>query len=150
MKLYRFIFPILFIALCACGGSGKNVDDDELIEDSTAYIMEEGIGISFTDLIGIYTGILPCDDCQGINATLILRKDSTYSLVELKQGTNQALFNNGGKWTHNDTQVVLKLTPKPTDRSGKYKIETSGLSVLDKNGNNWPQSDTANYFLKKN
>lgn len=35
-----------------------------------------------------YTGVLPCADCSGIDITLVIKPDNTYSLQSVYQGKN--------------------------------------------------------------
>lgn len=47
----------------------------------------------------VYTGKLPCADCEGINAVLTLYDDETYSMTNTYLGKDVKPYEEKGKWT---------------------------------------------------
>ena len=81
-----------------------------------------------------YTGTLPCADCEGIDITLQLKKDSSYIMNSVYKGSsvdssNSHIVDNGTWSEHNDT--VYLLTKGNTT---KYIKSGSTLTQLDGNG----------------
>lgn len=60
-------------------------------------------------LIGRYQGTLPCNTCDGIETTLVLKADETYTLSERYfNAQNSARFSADGNWMSQGTAVILQ------------------------------------------
>ena len=49
------------------------------------------------DWPGVYRGMIPCADCEGIKMQLRLTQDGTYQLASLYQGKDTTVFREMGK-----------------------------------------------------
>lgn len=60
------------------------------------------------DWVGSYSGVLPCADCDGIETTLTLMPNKTYTLTEHYRG-NKDVFKTSGSftWDAKGQQVIL-------------------------------------------
>ncbi|WOG27671.1 copper resistance protein NlpE [Endozoicomonas sp. 8E] len=96
---------------------------------------------------GVYEGKLPCADCAGIDTTLTLNEDGTYSLVELYEGKAGDPIKSGGKFTWNKSGNVVTLV----DESGpnQYFVGENILMKLDMNGEKATGDLASRYNLKK-
>jgi len=86
------------------------------------------------DWNGIYVGILPCSNCEGVETSLILNSDMTYILVTNYLGRNDALEEeNSGPFSWDSTGSTVTLL---NIKSGpnQYKIGESRIWQLDING----------------
>jgi uncharacterized lipoprotein NlpE involved in copper resistance len=89
------------------------------------------------DWEGSYSGVLPCKDCDGIDARLILRKDQTYQLVlrylgiPEKEGQD---FISEGEFSWEDDGNTILLEDEKLDFQ-KFKVGELFLMPLDINGN---------------
>ena len=67
----------------------------------------------------VYHGILPCADCSGLDTTLTLSPDNTYSLSEVYQGKNDDNpFVTHGRWE--------EQAGTPRDPEAKIYVLTAG------------------------
>ncbi|KHN51296.1 copper homeostasis protein [Pectobacterium fontis] len=80
-----------------------------------------------------YRGILPCADCEGIDASLFLEKDGTFILHKQYKTTQpgETVFSYYGQWRRTADKLVL------TERSGEkhyFRPIDKGLELLDEQG----------------
>lgn len=85
-----------------------------------------------------FAGILPCADCAGLDTTLTLNPDNTYSLSEIYQGKNDdEPFITNGTWQNekgtpqNPNQEVLALTSSSGNQSFYAWTNENTLTSLD-------------------
>lgn len=88
------------------------------------------------DWDGLYTGLLPCADCEGIKTIVTLKKNGTYTRVTRYEGKSKAIFNERGQfeWSE-DGSTVLLMGSDPTTSATQYKVVENGLIQLDIEGN---------------
>lgn len=101
------------------------------------------------DWQGTYQGVLPCADCSGIEYTLTLNEDLTYSLTQAYQDkenadtvTSQGTF----RWEKNGSVIVLG---DESDTPNQYFVGENLLMKLDINGEKITGDLAALYNLKK-
>ncbi|WP_347174511.1 copper resistance protein NlpE [Polaribacter uvawellassae] len=82
-------------------------------------------------VVGVYKGMFPCADCEGIDNILTLNEDKTFVLETIYLGKEGAkTFTNKGYYKVDDKQLRL------LDKSAfKYQIEDDYLELLDISGN---------------
>lgn len=95
-------------------------------------------------LSDVFNGILPCADCQGIDETLTLSKDSpeatggAYKLKDVYLGKDAIPFETTGKWTiikgsaTDKNATVYKLTTEKGEVSYYLLADPDTLKPLDK------------------
>lgn len=90
----------------------------------------------------VFQGILPCADCSGLNTSLTLNPDNTYSLSEIYQGKNDdEPFITTGTWQNetgtpqNPNQEVLALTTSNGNVSYYAWTNEFTLTSLDQDKN---------------
>lgn len=59
---------------------------------------------------GTFSGTLPCADCPGIDTTVTLKPDGTYTLREAYQGKPDS-FDGDGTWTAEENGQRVRLDP---------------------------------------
>ena len=98
------------------------------------------------DWPGTYFASMPCADCEGIETTLTLRKDMTYSLVRQYQGKQAApQYSNGTfKWNSAGSRITLS-GESPAD----IQVGENQLFALDMNGNRITGALADKYVYKK-
>lgn len=100
----------------------------------------------------IYFGVIPCADCPGINYTLILKQDGTYTESMIYQERNDDKpFVTEGTWKTNtkDSRKLLALTPdeEGAQTSLLEQVSAEEIRLLDGDGN--PLPPQLNSALKK-
>lgn len=101
------------------------------------------------DWQGIYKGIVPCADCEGIETNLLLNKDLTYSLKTKYLGKNGTTVNekNGSfLWNKDGTIITLDGIKNPPSQ---YLVGENKLIQLDMSGNRITGALAEKYQLKK-
>ena len=85
------------------------------------------------DWAGVYTGILPCADCDGIKVELILNNDETYEISYLYLGKSEEAFVFSGTFSWNETgnKIFLPRDGFPTF----FQVGKGVLFQLDRFGN---------------
>lgn len=80
------------------------------IESSKDTAIDMHVANNSLDWQGVYTGILPCTDCNGIQTVLILFKDMTYSMKKIHIGKSDPNYPSNGKfsWCKNGTTIEIK------------------------------------------
>ena len=68
------------------------------------------------DWNGTYTGKLPCASCPGIETTLILKGDKTYTLTENYLEEKDGKFNSSGTFTFDESGSFISLK-NPSDNA---------------------------------
>ncbi|PHM61908.1 copper homeostasis/adhesion lipoprotein NlpE [Xenorhabdus ishibashii] len=94
----------------------------------------------------VFSGVVPCADCAGIETTLQLAKDGTYILGQtyLEAKHEENTFFETGHWVINGKKIVL------SDQDGQksyYQMKGENLGLLDINGD--PIQSSFNYELDK-
>ncbi|MCX7548506.1 copper resistance protein NlpE N-terminal domain-containing protein [Xanthomarina sp. F1114] len=98
------------------------------------------------DWNGIYTGTLPCADCEGIEVTITLNKDQTFKLKDIYLGKEEKNIISRGyfKWLE-DGQTILLSDENKTS----FAVGENTLTLLDKSGKKVTGELADLYILKK-
>jgi uncharacterized lipoprotein NlpE involved in copper resistance len=100
---------------------------------------------------GIYTGVLPSEDCEGIDTSIRLNNDQTYLLKlrylstpekERKEFISEGKFT----WDENGNNITLEGAK---DESRKFKVGENFLMPLDENAKEIKGIPGNNYKLLK-
>lgn len=103
------------------------------------------------DWEGIYTGVLPCEDCEGIDTSISLNKDQRYLLKlrflgtpekEAKEIISEGKFN----WDENGINITLA---GENIGSRRFKVGENFLMPLDENAREIEGVPGNNYKLYK-
>ncbi|SPY78611.1 Copper homeostasis protein CutF [Providencia rustigianii] len=83
----------------------------------------------------VYSGLIPCADCSGIEATLLVNPDGSYveQLLYLETKNGNQIFHETGNWSANGN--MLTLTNAQAERSYFAKAaDNNSVTLLDING----------------
>ncbi len=87
---------------------------------------------------GIYQGITPCADCPGINTSVVLKSNGTYTLTRVYIGRT-GTFKESGKWSYDSERGQLTLSPSSSASHERFSVTFLGqLHMLDAHGNPFP------------
>ena len=101
------------------------------------------------DWNGIYQGIIPCADCEGIKTKLLLFEDGTYERTKVYLGRSEEQFFEQGTFSWNDanSKITLNFENKDTQQ---YQVGENVLFHLDQEGRRITGDLANNYQLVKN
>lgn len=97
---------------------------------------------------GVYSGVLPAADCEGIRTTLYIRPDGTYTRISEYIGADT--FEEGGTWTTDDKGVTHMKPANNKDPEWLMDFEETEVILLDPEGNPVKGPLADHYKLKKN
>jgi hypothetical protein len=102
------------------------------------------------DWAGVYTGVIPAADAEGINVEITLRTDGTYGVTYqyIGKGSDVLAHTGAFKWKTDGSTVVLDVL----DTDGippYYVVGENTLTQLDMKGKRITGALANNYVLKK-
>lgn len=100
------------------------------------------------DLAGIYEGILPCADCEGIHTLLQLNNDLTYSMKTKYLGKGDQIFESSGNFSWDKDGRIITLNNKSLGTK-YYWVGENKVTQLDLNGNLITGELAEKYVLRK-
>lgn len=137
--LYMTAFGLTSI-VSSCGIQPKSMNTTDVNEMDSHHTSENSL-----DWDGIYRGILPCADCEGIQKTIYLNKDQSYRVKSQYLSKSDTTFDYSGKFTWNDKGNTVIL-----DKNNEsYFVGENTLTQLDQDGNKITGSLANNYMLSK-
>lgn len=139
MKQKTLLSIIIFaVVFTACKKEKPEAKDERVSSDSVAVTIdaETNVDISTSkdaiDWEGEYKGIVPCEDCDGIETAIFLGYDNTFtqSLLYIGKG---GTYESGGifAWDKSGNVIELKFDDGST---AKYKVGEGKISLLDEYG----------------
>lgn len=131
-------------ALTACGNREK-VDKNTAEPTENAQVADMHTAENSLDYWGTYKGTLPAADCPGIEATLIINRDSTFTLKYVYIDRNST-FEDKGTYTIKGSVLTTKGEEGSTTY---YKVGEEQLSMLDAEKQPITGALAEHYILKK-
>jgi heat shock protein HslJ len=103
------------------------------------------------DWSGVYTGTLPCADCEGIKTTLTLEQDGNFTQQWQYLGKSDDFFEMRGtfEWNENGNTITLVNEASTTEIPKKFMVGENYLQQLDLEGNKIEGDLAENYVLMK-
>lgn len=133
---------VVLLGLTSCNTVKSTANTTEISDSHTAQ--------NSVDYDGIYLGILPCADCEGIKTTIYLNQDNTYVMKQEYLGKSENIIEEKGDfiWAKNANIISLK----PTNANGqklKLFVGENYLTMLDQSGNKITGSLADHYTFSK-
>jgi copper homeostasis protein (lipoprotein) len=100
------------------------------------------------DWAGVYKGVLPCADCEGIQTRLMLSADGNYQLSETYLGEDSRAFQSKGEFEWLDDGLRIRLLGS-TSAPGLYQVGENQLFHLDQDGHRISGELASAYRLAK-
>lgn len=130
-KLMKLIFIISFLlSVAACNSASDNTPSTD---SNSNTVVPQAPVLNAEN----YAGTLPCADCEGIDVSLQLNNDSSYSMNSVYKGSRVDSANNHlketGKWSMHGTDTLY--LSDTNNHSIKYIKTDSTLTQLDGDGN---------------
>jgi len=149
MRKSVFIFGVAIFAFIGCKNDVKKevtVQDELETVEST---IDEHNSQNSLDWAGLYEGMIPCADCEGIKVFLELNQDKTYTLTQTYLGKpekdNEIEKSGDFRWDDSGSQITLKDGADEMH----YKVGENQLLMLDTEGNIIDGKISDLYILKK-
>ncbi len=102
------------------------------------------------DFRGVFYGFLPCNDCNGIKTTLSLKQNNNYLLVTQPARESSREYYEKGKYSWNDENRTVVLTPRKGSGTHQYHIEDEGTLVqLSSGGTRMTGDEADRYILRR-
>jgi uncharacterized lipoprotein NlpE involved in copper resistance len=147
------IHALFLISFCFSSCQQKTnqeelIVDDELFESDESEISDEHNAMNSLDYLGIYKGVLPCADCEGIETIVELGSGNSYSKKITYLGkNNQEVIESSGTFTWNEAGNTITLNDE--EAPNQYFVGENVLFHLDMEGNRISGDLAKNYQLIK-
>jgi len=138
---------VLALLITACGDSGEKENNATVIPAGDTAKPQTPVEY-MPVIVNGYAGVVPCDDCDGVETSLSLYADTTYQLKTAFIGKNPkdtAGLNqskSGSFMMHNDTVHLEGVDIR-------YLKTDTALIQLDKSGKYMTGKKAVKYVLKK-
>jgi len=99
---------------------------------------------------GVFYGFLPCNDCNGIKTTLSLKQKNNYLLVTQPARESSREYYEKGKYSWNDENHTVVLTPLKESTTRQYHIENGETLIqLNSDGTRITGNQADDYILRR-
>lgn len=148
------IVLVLSLALTSCNtgkrsGKSGNTNSESEKEMSQEFIAEHS-SRNAVDWVGVYKGMIPCADCEGIVVEIRLNGDNTYERVMSYLGKDENKFTDEGVFEWDEKGSKIRFVTYEKDVANWYLVGENKLLMLDAEGNriesNFP---TEIYIIEK-
>jgi heat shock protein HslJ len=144
----RIEMVMIAIATVSMGMSGCASKTTSSSTSSSAQATTADNSRTSVDWPGTYTGVVPCDDCEGIETSLSLYEDGTYILKTKALGKEDKVAKHTGSFTWDEAGGKIQLQGLG-EESDRYLVGENVLYQLDAQGNRIMGDQSAKYALKK-
>lgn len=134
------------LALVACGGNAPKKKAAAETQTTTAAAPDMHTAETSLDYLGTYEGTLPAADCPGIQTTLTLDPDGTYTL-HMEYIDRDAEFDEKGVFSVKENLLTLAQLDDGSEEY--YKVEENRLRMLDAEKQPVTGALAENYVLQK-
>jgi len=100
------------------------------------------------DWPGVYTGTVPCADCEGIATTIRLNAEGSYERELLYLGKSDTPTRDTGMFSWDDSGSIVTLQPTQGEVQ-LYQVGENRLFHLDRTGNRISGDLSARYVLMR-
>ena len=128
---YGVLIALLAFTLMSCTNQG-NKNQDATTNDETVVDMHTSeISLNWA---GVYEGTMPCADCEGIETTVELRDNNTFTATfnYLGEGDKAHTYTNEGTFTWDDSGQNVILVAE--DDISQFKVGENNITMLGADG----------------
>ncbi len=140
----------MFTACQKSNESESLVIDDEMFESTelTEEFIDHHNAANSLDYVGIYKGILPCADCEGIETSIELGSGNSYVKKMIYLGkADQKMIETSGTFTWSEDGSTITLIED--EEPNQYFVGENVLFHLDMDGNRIMGDLAIKYRLEK-
>ncbi len=100
---------------------------------------------------GVFYGLLPCDNCYGIKATLSLKQRNNYLLVTQRAQDSSREYYEKGKYSWDEDKKMVTLTPKKGGKEARhFHIDNeSTLTLVNADGSKMTNIDPERLIMRR-
>lgn len=149
-------FTIVSVLLWSCNNANRGGGGVETADTTEEYVPIDATGDdehnaqNALDVEGVYKGVLPCADCEGINTEIELKQDSTYTIKMTYLGKGDGnTSEEKGDYTWVDGSTIELKNEADVGVSNKYFVGENTLTHLDADGNQITGELASHYVLRK-
>jgi len=101
------------------------------------------------NLQGVYRGVLPCGDCEGLQETLFLNRGMSFKMQTKYLGKSDSVYSYSGKYSVKQNNLIV-LDAKSRQRSEYFVFEKNFLTQSDSTGKKMDAGSAGQFILSKN
>lgn len=142
-KMFMLGIVVLMTGIVSCKSSSDTTNNGS----ATNNVADTHNSNNSLDWNGVYSGIIPCADCSGIQMSLDLSQDGTYTLKRQYLGKEENGFESTGKfeWIDNGNAITFG---EGEDKM-MFAIGENMLTMLDREGQKITGELANSYMLAK-
>jgi uncharacterized membrane protein len=148
----KTMFQIIFIYMVSFSCTQNNSEEKQTALESTytqdtlVVVKDSSKSTSGLDslLPGAYQGIFPCNDCKGIQQTILFKKDNTYKQEQVAIGKYESPKMSYGSWHIQNNKIQLSQND-----DSEILFRFSNDTLFAQKINHIPIADSSKYTLTK-
>jgi heat shock protein HslJ/uncharacterized lipoprotein NlpE involved in copper resistance len=138
------VATLLALITTSCGSGNRSK------QETTADIPTGDNSMVSVDWQGLYTGVIPCADCEGIQTLIRLNDDLSYIWKTRYLGKDETIFGTTGNFNWSDDGSSITLIDNLNEQSGpSWLVGENILFMLDGDGNRITGDLAEMYRLEK-
>jgi uncharacterized membrane protein len=131
MNKIILLSAFMFLIITGCSSAPETIPDTK----KTTFLTN-----------GIWLGMLPCADCDGIDYQLNLKNDYTFKQKSAYKGKSEELFIDEGNWSFVSDSII---SVDGSDDRKLFLVTDKDLVLLDQDGNRIESTFEEKYHLHK-
>ncbi len=143
MRILLFLFMLMVVL--SCNSKKKNALAQKEYAAKMAHSSKNSL-----DWKGVYRGMMPCEDCEGIQTEIILSKNNTYEMAKRHEGKSTEISIEKGsfRWSAEGNKITFYSANNTTEYAN-YLVGENQLVKLDNNGDKIIDEYSGMYVFKK-
>lgn len=142
------ILGLSAVLFAACGQTNKQKEGQET--ETTTEVVDMHNAQNSLDYYGVYEGLTPCADCEGIKTKVTLNKDQTFALhtAYIKGGKEISPSDVSGKFVWNEAGNTISLEGVK-EAPSQFFVAEGSIIILDQEGNKIEGELAEHYVLNQ-
>jgi heat shock protein HslJ len=138
---YSFLMMVGLIII-SCNTTNQSTGTDQILDGHNSK--------NSLDWTGIYRGVIPCADCEGIQTEIRLNQDMTYMVSTRYLGKDSSIFSVNGsfEWDQSGNKITLANLDRDL-KTNSYLVGEDRLFKLDMQRNKIEGDLSGQYILEK-
>lgn len=144
-KMKKILLTSVLVVFLIIGCNQKTVSNENTVKNSVENIENARNSLNIN---GVYKGVLPCADCDGIETEISLNPDESYEIKTRYLGNSDEIFEDFGsyEWMEDGDRIFLENIDSKIDY---YLVTENKLTKLDENGGVIKSRNDKSYELIK-